>query len=44
MVQLNYDGSGEPLFGRYGAVQAELEVQRTIKRSELTASYVSSEE
>ena len=37
VVQLNYDGSGEPLFGRYGAVQAELELQRTIKGAELTA-------
>ena len=33
VVQLIYDGRGDPLFGRYGTVQAELEVQRTSKRA-----------
>ena len=28
VLQLHYDGRGDPLCGRYGAVQAELEVQR----------------
>ena len=27
----------EPLYGMYGTVEAELEIQRTIKRAELTA-------
>ena len=37
VVQLDYDQEMEPLHGMYGSVETELEVQRTIKRAELTA-------
>ena len=37
MVQLDYDEEMGPLRGMYGSVEAEFEVQRTIKRAELTA-------
>ena len=37
-AQLDYDEEMEPLHGMYGSVEAEFEVQRTIKRAELTAS------
>ena len=36
-VQLDYDEEMVPLRGMYGSMEAELEVQRTIKRAELTA-------
>ena len=37
VVQLDYDdGELEPLHGMYGSMEAQLEVQRTIKRAELT--------
>ena len=37
VVQLDYDEEMVPLHGMYGSVEAECEVQRTIKRAELTA-------
>ena len=37
VVQLDYDEEIGPLHGMYGSVEAELEVQRTIKRAEVTA-------
>ena len=37
MVQLDFDEELGPLHGMYGSMDAELEVQRTIKRTELTA-------
>ena len=37
VVQLDYDEELGPLLGMYGSMEAELEVQRTIKRAELTA-------
>ena len=37
MVQLDFDGELGPLSGMYGSMDAELEVQRTFKRAELTA-------
>ena len=37
MVQLDYDEEMEPLHGMYGSMGAELEVQCTVKRAELTA-------
>ena len=37
MVQLDYDEEMEPLHGMYGSMEAEYEVQRTIKRADLTA-------
>ena len=37
VVQLDYDEEMVPLHGMYGSMDAEFEVQRTIKRSELTA-------
>ena len=37
VAQLNYDEEMGPLRGMYGSMEAELEVQRTIKRAELTA-------
>ena len=37
VVQLDYDEEMEPLHGMYGSVETQLEVQRTIKRAELTA-------
>ena len=37
MVQLGHDEEMEPMHGMYGTLDAELEVQRTIKRAEQTA-------
>ena len=37
MVQLDYDEEMGPLHGMYDSMEAELEVQRTIKRAELAA-------
>ena len=37
VVQLEYDEELGPLHGMYGSMEAEYEVQRTIKRAELTA-------
>ena len=37
VVQMDYDEEVEPLHGMYGSMEAVLEVQRTIKRTELTA-------
>ena len=37
MAQLNYDEELRPLHGMYGSMEADFEVQRTIKRAELTA-------
>ena len=37
MVQLDYGGEMRPLHGMCGSLDAEYEVQRTIKRAELTA-------
>ena len=37
VVQFDYDEEMERLHGMYGSMEAELEVQRTIKRAELTA-------
>ena len=37
MVQLECDEELGPLHGMYGSMEAEYEVQRTIKRAELTA-------
>ena len=37
VVQMDYDEEMELLLGMCGSVEAELEVQRTIKRAELTA-------
>ena len=37
VVQLDYDEKMGPLQGMYGSMEAEYEVQRTIKRAELTA-------
>ena len=37
VVQLDHDEEVGPLHGMYGSMEAELEVQRTIKRAELTA-------
>ena len=36
-MQLDYDEELGPLRGMYGTMEAELEVQRSIKRAELTA-------
>ena len=35
VVQLDYDEELEPVHGMYGSLEAEDEVQRTIKRAEL---------
>ena len=43
-VQLDYDEEMEPLHGMYGSMEAELEIQRTIKRAELTAFLMPSQE
>ena len=40
VVQLDSDEELGPLHGMYGSLDAELEVQRTIKRAELTAFLV----
>ena len=37
VVQQDYDEEMEPLYGMYGSMEAELEIQRTIKRAELMA-------
>ena len=37
VVQLDSDEELRPLHGMYGSMEAELEVQRTIKRAKLTA-------
>ena len=37
VVQLDYDEKTEPLHGMCYSVETELEVQRTMKRAELTA-------
>ena len=37
VVQLDYDEEMGPLHGMCGSMEAEFEVQRTIKRAELTA-------
>ena len=37
LVQLDYDEEMGPLHGMYGSMEAEYEVQRPIKRAELTA-------
>ena len=37
VVQLDHDEEMVHLFGMYGSVEADIEVQRTIKRAELTA-------
>ena len=37
VVQLDYDEEMGPLYEMYGSVEAEYEVQRTIKRPEMTA-------
>ena len=37
VVQQDYEVEMGPLHGMYGSVEAEFEVQRTIKREELTA-------
>ena len=37
VVQLDYDEEVGPLYGMYGSMEAEIEVQRTIKMAELTA-------
>ena len=37
VVQSDQDGELVPMHGMYGTLEAELEVQRTIKRTELTA-------
>ena len=34
---VDYDEEMGPLHGMYGSMEAELEVQRTVKRAELTA-------
>ena len=37
VVQLDFDEELAPLYGMYGSMEAEFEVQRTTKRAELTA-------
>ena len=37
VVRLDYDEEMGPLHGMYGSMEAELEIQRTIKRAELMA-------
>ena len=37
VVQLDYGEEMGPLYGMYGSMEADYEVQRTIKRAELTA-------
>ena len=39
VVQLDYDEEMEPLYGMCGSMEAEYEVQRTIKRAEVTAFF-----
>ena len=40
MVQLDYDEDTGPLHGMYGSMEAECEVQRTIKRAKVTAFFL----
>ena len=44
VVQLDYDEEMGPLRGMYGLMEAEFEVQRTIKRADLTAFSVPPQE
>ena len=37
MVQLDHDEEMGPMHGMYGTLEAGLEVQRSVKRAELTA-------
>ena len=37
LVQLDFDEEMGPLYGMYGSMETELEVQRTIEKEELTA-------
>ena len=37
MVQLDHDEEMGPMHGMYGTLEADLEVQRTVERAELTA-------
>ena len=37
VVQLDHDEDMEPMHGMYGALDPDLELQRTIKMAELTA-------
>ena len=37
VVELDYDEEVEPLLGMYGSVEAEFDVQRTIKMAQLMA-------
>ena len=39
LVQMDYDQEFGLLHGMYGSMEAELEVQRTIKRAELTSFF-----
>ena len=39
LVQVDYDEALAPLHGMYGSMEAEFEVQRTIKRRELTVFF-----
>ena len=39
VVQLDYDEEKGPLHGMYGSIEAEFELQRTVKRAELTAFF-----
>ena len=39
VVQLDYDAELVPLYGIYASFEAEFEVQRTIKRAEVTAFF-----
>ena len=43
LVQLDYDEEMGPLHGMCGSMEAEHEVQRTVKRTELTAFLVLSQ-
>ena len=38
MVQLDDDLEPQPMHGMYGSSDAEFDLQRTVKRAELTAS------
>ena len=40
-MQLGYDEEIGPMHGMYGTWDAELDVQRTVKRAELTAFFLS---
>ena len=43
VLQLDYDEEVGPLHGMYGSMEAELEVQRTIKRAGADGHLVSSQ-